>query len=372
MSLTCATSGFPQQRVPTVIARYGRVPFRLSSTAQTITISTGRSNCKWSAQAGPCGFSNAGGKTILCEPAGGGKSLTPVMLPGAQPVASYQAHQEFVLPADEGIYGLGQHQDGFMDYRGSAVTLDQSNREVAIPFLVSSRGYGLLWNNPASTVVSAGGSPGVPIPAAQLLSEDGKPGGLTGTYFKGENFEAQVATRVDPNIDFLWTNNPPLGLPDEHYSVRWTGSVLAGKAGDYQFVTSTDDGARLWIDGKQLIDDWNARAVKNNVARVHFDANSRHQIRFEYYQGGYDAVARLTWRPPTASALTTWDSKASDAIDYYFFYGPSLDRVTSDYAWATGRAPMVRQVGLRSVAVQGALQDAAGVAGDRRRLSDTP
>ncbi|BDI33081.1 alpha-xylosidase [Capsulimonas corticalis] len=336
-----ADGKFPDQRVPAVIAHYTPTPFQMTTTGQSITLSTGQVQAQVDRKSGAVRFLDAKGAPILSEPSTGGKSLTPVTLAGPKPVESYKAHQEFTLPADEGIYGLGQHQDGYMDYRGSIVNLEQTYiADLAIPFLVSSRGYGLLWNNPAATTFSAGGSPGTSIPSAQLFSDDGKPGGLTGTYFKGENFDTQVAQRVDPNIDFLWTNDPPMGLPKEHYSVRWTGFLQAQQAGDYEIVTSTDDGARLWIDDKQVVDDWNARAVKSNVAKVHFDANSRHKIRFEYYQGGYDAVARLSWRLPAVSGLTTWDAKAADAIDYYFFYGPSLDHVLADYRQATGQAPM--------------------------------
>ncbi|MEO7720235.1 MAG: TIM-barrel domain-containing protein [Capsulimonas sp.] len=336
-----ADGAFPEQRVPTVIAKFAPTPFKVTTTDRYITIATGQVQAQVDRKSGAVRFLDAKGNAILSEPESGGKSLTPVTLPGATPVKSFRAHQEFALPADEGIYGLGQHQDGFMDYRGSAVMLDQVNREVAIPFLVSSRGYGLLWNNPASTVMSAGGTVSTAIPPVQMLSDDGKSGGLTGTYFKGENFDTEVAKQTDSEIDFTWTNSPPAGLPKEHYSVRWTGSVLAKQGGDYHFITSTDDGARLWIDDKQIINDWNSQAVKDNIAAVKFAPNSTHKIRYEYYQGGYDAVARLRWRlPPTGDALTTWDSQAADAIDYYFFYGPSLDQVTSDYAQATGKAPM--------------------------------
>lgn len=62
----------------------------------------------------------------------------------------------FAIAPDEQIYGLGQHQDGYMSYRGSSVHLQQKNMEIGIPVLVSSRGYGLLWDNPAITDVEAG------------------------------------------------------------------------------------------------------------------------------------------------------------------------------------------------------------------------
>lgn len=57
--------------------------------------------------------------------------------------------QRFKAYDDERIYGLGQHQHGLLDQKGAVVELLQRNAEVSVPFLFSSRGYGLLWNSPA-------------------------------------------------------------------------------------------------------------------------------------------------------------------------------------------------------------------------------
>jgi alpha-D-xyloside xylohydrolase len=68
----------------------------------------------------------------------------------------FNVQQSFALTPTEGIYGLGQHQDGFMNYRGRSVTLVQANTQSAIPFLVSTRGYGLLWDNTSKTIFADG------------------------------------------------------------------------------------------------------------------------------------------------------------------------------------------------------------------------
>ncbi len=75
--------------------------------------------------------------------------------------------------------------------------------------------------------------------------------------------------------------------------MRWTGFVQAQEAGDYTFTTASDDGIRLWIDDKPVIDDWNVHALKTDTATVHFAANSRHTIRMEYFQATESAIARL-------------------------------------------------------------------------------
>lgn len=176
------------------------------------------------------------------------------------------------------------------------VTLEQANREVAIPFLTSSRGYGVLWDHAAHTDVSVGAGESQTVPSSQLFTEVGQPGGLTARSYNGHDLGTLVTTRIDPQVDFNWTEPPAKGLGRDYFSVRWTGSVMAQEAGDYTFVTTSDDGVRLWVDDKQIVDDWSNHAARDDSATVHFGAHSRHKIRMEYFQDTRDAIARLAWR----------------------------------------------------------------------------
>lgn len=330
---------FPATLPLAVVGRFVPVAWHLQTTPLEIIVATGAVQAVVSRRNGAVRFVDTHGKSLLSETPDG-RSLTPASIATTPPTATHQARQQFILPPDEDIYGLGQHQAGQMSYRGTAVTLEQVNREVAIPFLVSSRGYGVLWNNPAATVVNAGGADLTPIPPSQLFAADGKCGGLTGEYFMGPNFESLKATRVDRQIDFDWKAAPIDGLPRENFSVRWTGTVQAKQGGVYTFVTNCDDGSRLWIDDRQIIDDWSVHPARPISARVTFAPNSRHRIRLEYFQDRFDAVARLGWRLPGSPATLSWASEAADGIDYYFFYGPSLDQVIAGYRQATGQAPL--------------------------------
>ena len=228
-----------------------------------------------------------------------------------------------------------------MNYCGTTVHLQQRNpTESAVPVLVSNRGYGILWDNPAITDVNVGAGVEQVIPAAQLCSENGESGGLTARYYQGENFDTLATNRTDAQVDFDWSNIPPPGLRHDHYSVRWDGFVEAREGGAYTFSTSSDDGVRLWIDDRQVIDDWGIHPAQTDIATVRFAANSRHRIRLEYFQGGGQAVARLAWQLPAKNSQVTWTSEAADAIDYYFMAGPALDQVVADYRELTGAAPM--------------------------------
>lgn len=333
------TGVFPAPRVPAVIGHFAPLALKVTADVQKVTAAAGLMQAQVDRKSGALRFLDASGKAFLSETPGG-RSMTPITLDGPTPEAAYKSEQRFVLPADESIYGLGQHQDGLMDYRGSAVTLEQVNREVAIPFLVSSRGYGVLWNNPAHTDVHVGAGDEAVIPATHLLTSDDKPGGLTAEYFAGQDLKTPILTRVDPQVDFNWTVAPAAGLGQENFSVRWTGFMQADAGGDYTLVTTSDDGVRLWIDGKQVVDDWNVHASRTDAATVHFAAHSRHVIRMEYFQGTRDAVAKLSWRLPSQSATLAWASEAADTIDYYVFYGPKIDTVIAAYRQATGQAPL--------------------------------
>ncbi|BCM92846.1 alpha-xylosidase BoGH31A [Abditibacteriota bacterium] len=341
------TSTFPEQKVPTVIGHFAPVRFKVTSSPQSIKVTTAQIQAEVNRTSGTVRFLDSKGASILSE-ATDSRSLTPTTLPGATAAASFITRQNFVMSPDEAIYGLGQHQDrqggagkfATLAYQGTNVSLQQDYiTNLAIPFLVSSRGYGLLWNNPASTTVGIGVGSETVIPSAPLYTETGQAGGLTGQYFNGINFDTLVATRTDPQIDFNWAT-PPEGLPHDHYSVRWTGFLQAQQEGDYTLATSSDDGVRLWVDDKQVIDNWTVHALTTNEAALHFAANSRHKIRLEFYQDQFDSVVRLSWRTKPQNPVVSWSSEAGDGIDYYFFYGPSLDGVMSGYRQATGQVPM--------------------------------
>lgn len=97
-------------------------------------------------------FADKDGTLILAEKAWG-KSFTPTRVGNREAMSSQQT---FVFPPDEAVYGLGQHPDAPMNYRGARIHLQQENRIIAVPFLVSSKGYGVLWDNPAVTDVDVG------------------------------------------------------------------------------------------------------------------------------------------------------------------------------------------------------------------------
>jgi len=333
-----AQDQLPKSTSPAVIAKPERAKWDWRETKYEVVLRTDEMQARVNRATGAVSFFDKNGVPILAENPDGGKSLTPNQINGMD---TLQSRQEFVLAPNEAIYGLGQHRNGWMNYCGATVHLQQRNpTESAVPVLVSSRGYGILWDNPAITDVSVGAGAEQVIPAAQLRTETGESGGLTARYYQGKNFDTPVTNRMDAQVDFDWSDTPPPGLPHDHYSVRWDGFIEAAQGGTYTFSTSSDDGVRLWIDGQQVIDAWGTHPAQIDTATVTFAANSRHRIHMEYFQAGGQAVVRLAWQLPAKNSRVTWTSEAADAIDYYFMGGPALDRVVADYRELTGAAPM--------------------------------
>jgi hypothetical protein len=147
--------------------------------------------------------------------------------------------------------------------------------------------------------------PREPVPAEALRTPDGAPG-LAAEYFAGEALTAPVLERVDEQLDFQWTREPPVeSLGRFHYAARWTGRLVAPESGTYRLHTLSDDGVRVWLDGELLIDDWevhDARVARSRA--VTMEAGSEHELRVEYRQLRGNALVRLDWTRPSHAART--------------------------------------------------------------------
>jgi hypothetical protein len=123
--------------------------------------------------------------------------------------------------------------------------------------------------------------------------------GLSATYYDTRDFTGPSFTRVDPTVNFNWgTGSPATGLGADTFSVRWTGQVRAVSSGLYTFYTVSDDGVRLWVNGKQLVNNWTNHGPTENRGTITLTAGQWYDIRMEYYENTGGAVARLLWSGP--------------------------------------------------------------------------
>ena len=125
---------------------------QVQEDADTVTLASGKLKLQLSRSDGAIQYLDANNQVILKEQ--GLADIAPVSI--AYESNAFSVRQHFTLAPDEGIYGLGQHQDGYMNYRGRTVKLVQANTQAVTPFLVSTLGYGLLWDNYSKTIFADG------------------------------------------------------------------------------------------------------------------------------------------------------------------------------------------------------------------------
>ncbi|ARK09617.1 PA14 domain-containing protein [Fibrella sp. ES10-3-2-2] len=183
--------------------------------------------------------------------------------------------------------------------RSGTIGLKAGTHAICIPYFQGGGGQALTvsYSGPGITKRT------IPASAYQristLVAGDGT--GLRADYFNNTTMTAPIVlTRTDATINFDWgTGSPSPGINTDYFSVRWTGQVKAPVTGSYTFSTTTDDGVRLWVNGKLLVDDWNGRAVKtNNGPTILLVAGQRYDIRMEYFDNIIGAVAKLQWIYP--------------------------------------------------------------------------
>jgi glucose/arabinose dehydrogenase len=106
--------------------------------------------------------------------------------------------------------------------------------------------------------------------------------------------------RIDKQVNYEDATGPFYGTKlAENFEARWTGTVVAAKAGQYTFTTESDDGSRLFIDDKQVVDNGGPHAMGKKSGQVELSAGE-HQLRLEFFQGGGGAGCKLYWTPPGA------------------------------------------------------------------------
>ncbi len=122
--------------------------------------------------------------------------------------------------------------------------------------------------------------------------------GLIGEYFQGVEINPAQLQRiqVDPTINFLWDGGgPDNGVGPDTFAARWTGRLRAPATTTYAFTTNTDDGIRLWIGDKPVIDNWTDHAPMEDKGVADLEEGKEYPIRLEWYENMGGAVVQLFW-----------------------------------------------------------------------------
>ena len=161
---------------------------------------------------------------------------------------------------------------------------------------------------------SLSSSPLVPPLAAAPIVGTGT--GLLGQYYNGLNFDSLQLTRIDPTVDFDWSFGSPGGsIETDRFSVRWTGKVQPKYSEAYTFYIRSDDGIRLWVNGKQIVNNWTLHRAVEESDTITLVAGETYDIKIEYYENTGAAISKLSW----SSA-----SQAKQIIPQSQLYGPNL------------------------------------------------
>ncbi len=154
----------------------------------------------------------------------------------------------------------------------------------------------------------------VVVPTEALSSTDSGRAvrGLHAEYFDNNRLDGSPRmTRTDARVDFAWTlNSPGRGIPFDWYSVRWTGRVIVPAVGVKRIGVEANDGYRLFLDGKLLIDDWEKRSYGSRLASVTLKPGTAHDLRLVYFESTGNARVKLVW---DAGVKDVWRSTIDSA-----------------------------------------------------------
>ncbi|HEX4736509.1 MAG TPA: TIM-barrel domain-containing protein [Allosphingosinicella sp.] len=286
---------------------------------------------------------DASGRPLVAESGPG--SFAPISAEGKPFLA---VRQQFNRGTDEGLYGLGQHQNAQMNYRGEDVELAQHNMDVAIPFVVSTRNYGLLWDN--SSITRFGNPKPYALVGADDLKVTGEHGasGFTARYWLGGK---PALTRQEATIDYQYIRDqakwpaeakPPAGAqgPAARQRVVWTGTIHPTQSGPHKFELYASSYFKLFVDGKPVLDRWrqNWNPWYHNF-EVRLTVGRPAEIRIEWEpDGGYMALFHNDPQVPADRNSLSFASELAHAVDYYVVAGDDMDGVVAGYRALTGKA----------------------------------
>jgi alpha-D-xyloside xylohydrolase len=324
------------------------VAYEAAARGDTLVLKAPKLTVEIGLATGAVGFRNARGQLILAEQ--GDRTLAPVTVQGTP---FFAIAQRFNRGTDEGFYGLGQHQNGLFDYNGADVDLAQHNIVDVVPFVVSTRNYGVLWDNNG---VSRFGDPREYEPldrALDVFDAGGKRGGLTGRYYRGGEV-VLTRTEADPDYQYLPADQFtrlggkrgawPAEFGERSPSrITWEGSIASPQAGTHKFRVYSSSYFKLWVDGTLLVDRWrqNWNPWYDNV-ELTMSPGTRRAIRIDWTpDDGYFRLLHLAPLPPDEQRSLTLSSDVAHHVDYYVVAGESLDEVIDGYRQLTGPALML-------------------------------
>ena len=246
---------------------------------------------------------NADGETVFTATA---HELKAAQVQGE---ATREARLEIASPQDEYLYGLGQFQDGYLNVRGLTRRLTQVNTQISVPFLMSSKGYGVLWNNYGLTDFN---------PAEGKVVMDREEG-------EGEARRVNVTSTEGGRWEVRRNNN-------------FSGKLEIPESGKYTILLDVGQKMarrhNLSIDGQTVIELRNSWLPPTTSIIIDLQAGT-HELRAELERGDQPVI----WFKKVEDN-TVFRSPVAECVDYTIFTG-SADEIIGSYRAVTGEVPML-------------------------------
>ena len=367
-----------KQKSLIIVDQTARPRFTVSDAEGYAAVKTAQIEARVDKRTGEVTFLGADGKTLLRE-AKQGKRFQDYYVSDREigvSVAKVPEEQRhgltwqtvFDSPADEAFYGLGQHQSQELNMKGRNEDLFQYNTKVSVPFVISNKNYGLLWDSYSYCRF------GQPVDylqlnqAFKLYDKKGREGHLTGTY---TDKDGKTVVRDEDSLYYEFacppkselgnltepggTKNLPKGFNLDGAKVVYEGFIEPREAANAQrstlnaqlreFILYYAGYVKVFIGGREVVPEmwrtsWNPNSYKFTCD---IPKGELTQLRIEWQpDGGESYIGLRVARQRTEQEqgqLSIWNEMSPD-MDYYFIAGASMDEVISGYRTLTGRAPV--------------------------------
>ena len=344
-------SATPEKQIPetksliTVPQKMGQTPFTVMETDSTVTLTTAALKVIVSLKSGAVQFYDPEGRVLLSEKQGGGKTFTPIEVEGTK---GFTMRQVFDSPDDEAFYGLGQHQSNEFNYKGKNEILYQYNTKVSVPFIISNKNYGVLWDNYSLSRFGDDRDYAQLKDAFKLFDAQGQAGGLTATY-KPSNPNRESVVRTEDSIyyeDMKSVKNLPNRFQLSGSQVVYEGELEPLESGVHRFLLYYAGYVKVYVNNELIVPErwrtaWNPNSYKFSLP---LEKGKRFSLRIEWKPDGgvsYLGFRALTPVPEAEqNRLAIW-SEMGKMMDYYFIAGKSMDQVISGYRTVTGKSQIM-------------------------------
>jgi len=361
-------TAFPEKESLIIVKQpENNVPYKVEEDSRVVKVATAKLVASVDKATGRVVFCDSKGRQILAEDALHSKTIVPYTVPEREigvdsHVTEAQRHGYtwrllFDNAQDDGFYGLGQHQANELNMKGKNEDLYQYNTKVSVPFVVSNKNYGILWDSYSYCRFGNPNEYQQLNRAFTLYDKNGEKGHLTGTYTAADGkqivrnedsiyYEFALPALAAKGLTDVGFDNLPKNFKFKGSHVTYEGYIEAPVDNIYRFNLYYAGYTKVYVDGKLVVPEhwrqaWNPNSCKFEVP---LKKGVRTKILIDWLPDGDVSYCSLRAATPQLESeqnkLSIWSEMAKD-LDYYFIAGDNIDDVISGYRQLTGKAQVL-------------------------------